>query len=141
MKCPNCNRDVPGDARFCPYCGHELHEALVNYTLLEDLDKLEMLASTLNKNYLPKEWKCSIDRKKKRLIFSPSFKASFLAGFASRNRAVIVSTLTLALEQALRRAEEELSIKLQLDRMSSASYFTYVPILYYKVLIKRLNPQ
>ena len=136
MKCPNCKRNVPDDARFCPYCGYKLCELSLNYTLLEDLEKLEMLASTLNKKYLPKEWKCSVDKKKKRLLFSPSFKASFLAGFAKHNRAVIVSTLTLALEQALRRAEEELGIKLQLDGMSSLSYLAHVPILYYKVLIK-----
>ena len=26
-KCPNCGRDVPGDARFCPYCGYSFPSA------------------------------------------------------------------------------------------------------------------
>jgi len=47
-------------------------------------------------------------RKKKRLIFSPSFKVSFLAGFIGHDRAVVISTLTLALEEAIKRAEENL---------------------------------
>lgn len=136
MRCPNCKRDIPDNAKFCPYCGYRL-EVLFNYTVLDDLKELESLASMLNKNYLPKEWRCGIDKKKKRLIFSPSFKASFLAGLIKRNRAVVISALTLALEEALKRAEEELNVKLQLDGMSAASYFAHIPILYYKVLVKQ----
>lgn len=26
MKCPNCGKDVPEDARYCPYCGGRLQE-------------------------------------------------------------------------------------------------------------------
>ncbi|OYT56589.1 MAG: hypothetical protein B6U76_03295 [Desulfurococcales archaeon ex4484_217_2] len=132
MRCPNCQKGVPEDALFCPYCGFKLQFRLVK---MSDLNKLRKIATILNTRFLPAEWKCIVDEKKKRLLFAPSAKAIFLAGF-KRSRAAVVSTLILALDTALKRAEEELDIKLQLVEMSKISYFTYIPYLYYEVLIK-----
>ena len=138
MKCPNCLRDVPEDALFCPYCGFRLEFSFIE---VNDLGELEKIASTLNRRFLPGDWKCIVDVKKRRLLFAPNPKAIFLAGFAKRSRATIITTLTLALDEALRHAEEELGIKLQLVEMSKISYLTRIPYLYYKVFTKQKERQ
>ena len=132
MKCPRCDKDIPDDALFCPYCGHEV--AGVPFVPLEDLGELEALASTLKERYLPKEWSCKVDRKNKRLCFALSFKASVLLGLLSRSKPVMVSSLITALDRSLRHAEEDLGLRLALDR---ASAFLGYPTLYYKVLVRK----
>ena len=128
MKCPYCGKDVPEDALFCPYCGHRL----VKYVPVEDVEELKKIASMLNE-YIPKDWKCSIDKKKRRIMFTLGFKSSFFVGFTKKTNPASASIFILNLEHSLRRAEEELNIKLELNE---SSIVWNVPTLYYKVLRK-----
>jgi len=102
--------------------------------LLEGIEELESLGSTLEERYLPKEWKCVVDKKKKRLCFRLTFKTSFMLGFISRvRRPVVTSMLIAALERALRHAEEDLGVRFVLDKAYS---FLGHPTLYYKVFTR-----
>ncbi len=128
MKCLHCGKEIPEDALFCPYCGRRL----VRYVLVEDVEELGKIASSLSK-YLPNGWKCGVDKKKRRLSFSPSFKISFYISATRDTSPAYPCLLILHLEYSLRRIEEEFNIKLELNE---SSITTNVPTLYYKVLRK-----
>ena len=133
VSCPQCGREVPGDARFCPYCGYRL-SAPSEYMPLEGIEELESLVSTLKERYLPKEWKCVVDKKKKRLCFRLTFKTLLMLGLISDvRRPVATSMLITALEQALRHAEEDIGVRFVLDKAYS---FLGHPTLYYRVFTR-----
>lgn len=47
----------------------------------------------------------------------------------------LVSTLVLALDQALKHTEEELHVRFELEKISAASYFAKAPLYYYRVFV------
>jgi len=101
---------------------------------LEGIEELESLVSTLKERYLPKEWKCVVDKKKKRLCFRLTFKTLLMLGLISRvSRPVATSMLITALEQALRHAEEDIGVRFVLDKAYS---FLGHPTLYYRVFTR-----
>ncbi len=103
---------------------------------IEDTERLAQIAVAL-KGYIPADYKCSVDRKKKRLYFQGTFKAGFLSGFMRQSKYVgnapYVSAVTTALSEGLRRAEEELRVKFRSEGIAAVSFVSGIPILHYRV--------
>ena len=132
MECPSCGRQIPDDALFCPYCGHEV--AGPSFAPLEDPEELKAVASTLKEKYLPEDWSCQVDEKRRRLCFGLSTKAAILIGLSRRSKYTMISTLITALDNTLRHAEEDLGLRFVLEKTRS---FLGYPRLCYKVLARR----
>jgi len=114
LRCPSCGRQIPDDALFCPYCGHEV--AGPSFAPLEDPEELKALALTLKEKYLPGDWKCWVDEKNGKLCFGLSFKTALLVRVLKWGRWAMTSTLITALDSALRHAEEDLGLRFVLVR-------------------------
>lgn len=104
------------------------------YVAIEDVKELESIARELQ-NYLPAEWSCKVDKKRKRLKFEISLAGSFLAFSISwRVRGFLSLEMLARLEEALKVVEHEVGIKLVKDETTpSWTIGGFPPTLYYKV--------
>lgn len=132
--CPACGRKVPEDARFCPYCGYKLCLEDEEFVVIEDVKELESIVKELQ-NYLPAEWSCKVDKKRRRLKFEISLTGSFLAfSIPQRVRGFLSLEMLARLEEALKVFEHEVGVKLVKDEITpSWTIVGFPPTLYYKV--------
>jgi len=121
--CSKCGKTIPYDARYCPYCGSKISEgkatkgADVCWVAVESVEELKRVAVALNERFLPREWRCSVDEKRKKLVISVTAKVEFLMGLLRRSRRFphYVSELMFTLESSLRSAEECLGVKFVME--------------------------
>ena len=104
------------------------------FVVIEDVKELESIVKELQ-NYLPAEWSCKVDKKRKRLKFEISLAGSFLAfSIPQRVRGFLSLEMLARLEEALKVFEHEVGVKLVKDEITpSWTIVGFPPTLYYKV--------